>query len=187
MGIMESKYHKLRGFSLFKKKFLLRNCSAYGKQVVITPEGNIGPCQGLWPQFNNKENNLFFQLDLNSNLEDFYRTYSDWYSRLPINMIKCWKCPAIAICGGGCARNSILKYNDIWSPDENFCEEMRLFLEWCIWDNYYVQKRQWLVIFPLKISFFGLNSSKVSKEKITLEVTLCKKGREEPDVPPYGH
>ena len=142
MGIMESKYHKLRGFSLFKKKFLLRNCSAYGKQVVITPEGNIGPCQGLWPQFNNKENNLFFQLDLNSNLEDFYRTYSDWYSRLPINMIKCWKCPAIAICGGGCARNSILKYNDIWSPDENFCEEMRLFLEWCIWDNYYVQKRQ---------------------------------------------
>ena len=136
LGIMESKYYKLRGLSLLKKNFILRNCSAYGKQVVITPEGNIGPCQGLWPQFSNNENDLFFQLDLNSNLEDFYSTYSVWYSRLTINMGKCWKCPAIAICGGGCDRNSIIKHKDIWSPDEYFCEEMKMFLEWCIWDNF---------------------------------------------------
>ena len=139
IGIMESKYYKLREMSLLKKNFLLRNCSAYGKQIVITPEGNIGPCQGMWPQFNNNETDLYFQLDLNSSLKDFYRTYSVWCSRLTINMEKCWKCPAIAICGGGCARNSIIKYNDIWSPDENFCKEMKLFLEWCIWDIFYTQ------------------------------------------------
>lgn len=132
-GITEEKYYSLRYKSLKKRLFVLRHCSAYGKQIVITPDGKIGPCQGLWPDYENNNGNEFFKISLDSSIDDFTHSYNKWNQRIPIFMESCYKCPAIAICGGGCAKNAYIENKDINSIDKTFCEEMKTLLAWSIW------------------------------------------------------
>lgn len=132
-GITESRYYSFRYKSLIKRHFVHRHCSAYGKQIVITPDGKIGPCQGLWPDYENNHETDFFQLSLDSSMDDFNHTYNNWSIRIPISMESCYKCPAIAICGGGCAKNAYIDHHDINSIDQSFCEDMKTLLSWILW------------------------------------------------------
>lgn len=132
-GINEERYYSLRFMSFKNRHFILRHCSAYGQQVVITPDGRIGPCQGLWPEYENKINNEFFSLSLDSSISEFFYVYNKWVQRIPTHMKSCYKCPAIAICGGGCAKNAYIKNHSIDTVDNIFCQEMKALLAWSIW------------------------------------------------------
>ncbi len=105
------------------------DCQATGSQLVCSPSGRVGVChEGLGMS------NYFFA-DVS---EDFSfhnnETVREWGRRSPFNMPQCFNCPAIAMCGGGCAYGAMLRNGSIWSLDDRFCTHALKTLEWMVWD-----------------------------------------------------
>lgn len=107
------------------------DCQATGSQVVCSPDGQLGICQeGLGMK------NYFFG---KASREFEFKTHpvaQEWGKRSPLNMPQCYDCPAIGICGGGCAYGAYLRNGSIWSVDTRFCEHSLTTLKWIIWDIY---------------------------------------------------
>ncbi|MEM4330751.1 MAG: SPASM domain-containing protein [Candidatus Pacearchaeota archaeon] len=130
-GIYEERImRKLRPF--VEKEFHLKDCGAIGNQIVISPDGRIGPCHAF---ISSKE---YFNHDVFEDNIDLLNdsVFLEWSKRMPINMEKCKNCAAIAICGGGCPYQAKITKESIWDLDERMCEHNNLFLEWAIWDAY---------------------------------------------------
>jgi uncharacterized protein len=121
----------------FEGKNWTRDCSGYGKQIVITPEGKIGPCHGLWPDFVNANAKNYFELDVNYKKKiKNHPIWNEWFSRTPANMPSCWSCEGIGLCGGGCAKESLIKKGSIWKTDKDVCSLVKKTIPWLVW-NYY--------------------------------------------------
>jgi len=134
-GILEDRifFRKLKPF--IEGKNWLKDCAGYGNQITVTPEGNIGPCHGLWPDFVNKKvKNTYFDIDVNykAKIKD-HPTWIEWSMRTPLNMTQCWDCYGIGLCGGGCAKNSVLRKGSIWEVDEDHCVLVKEAIPWVIW------------------------------------------------------
>ncbi|GAB6178769.1 thioether cross-link-forming SCIFF peptide maturase [Desulfotomaculum defluvii] len=122
------------------KSFHYKDCMGVGGQIVLTPEGKIGPCQGFTGM------DEFFPLHLDelyakiSTLAstDIYQNhfFHEWMHRFPLNMEKCADCYAIAICGGGCPYASYVTHDTIWGIDERVCFQAKNSFEWMLWDTY---------------------------------------------------
>lgn len=130
-GIYEERImRKVKAF--ITKSLYLTDCGGYGNQIVVTPNGRIGPCHGFmssdryWP--GHVDNQGFDPFD--------DAVFAEWSRRSPLNISKCQSCYAIGICGGGCAYNADLKAGDIWEIDSNFCVHTKTILEWLVWDLY---------------------------------------------------
>lgn len=107
------------------------DCQATGHQLVCSPEGNLGVChEGIGMK------NYFFAPA--SSDFDFHGNpvVQEWGARTPLNMPQCYDCPALGICGGGCAYGAHLRNGSIWSVDDRFCQHSLKTLEWIIWDIY---------------------------------------------------
>ncbi len=117
-----------------------KDCLGVGGQIVVSPDGRVGPCQAFLGL------NEYFPLtvkELHSRLpeisyEDIYKEplFNEWHHRFPLNMEKCWDCVAIAVCGGGCPYVSQVTKGSIWEIDERVCYQPKQILEWMIWDTY---------------------------------------------------
>jgi uncharacterized protein len=117
-----------------KNKFYLKECAAYGNQIVVRYDGKVGPCHAFCTT------NQYFEDDLfNENFDVFSsRIFQEWAYRSPLNNEKCRKCPFILLCGGGCAFNAKLKKGDIHEIDENICLHTKTILNWIfkkIWEK----------------------------------------------------
>lgn len=128
-GIYEDRM--MRKVNAFVKKSLhLTDCGGYGNQIVVAPDGKIGPCHaymGSGKFFVGHVDDRDFNPFTNP-------VFLEWSSRSPFNIPQCYFCEGIGLCGGGCAYNSDLKFNTIWKPDPNFCIHTKVVLEWLIWD-----------------------------------------------------
>jgi|WetSurMetagenome_2_1015567.scaffolds.fasta_scaffold00550_9 uncharacterized protein len=120
--------------------FHLKDCMGVGGQIVITPDGKIGPCQafqGFESYFPLTVDGLYSQLySLDS--EYIYRcaVFSEWRYRFPLNMLQCIDCSAIAVCGGGCPYAAFVSKGSIWESDERVCSQSKQILEWMLWETY---------------------------------------------------
>jgi uncharacterized protein len=107
------------------------DCQATGSQVVCSPDGQLGICQeGLGMK------DYFFgaatpEFDFHS-----HPVAQEWGRRSPLNMPQCYDCPALGICGGGCAYGAYLRHGSIWSVDTRFCQHSLTALRWVVWDIY---------------------------------------------------
>ncbi len=123
-----------------ERGFHYKDCMGVGGQIVITPDGRIGPCQGFVGLDD------FFPLhvkDLHSRLpdldeDDIYADplFDEWNQRLPLNMSECWDCFAISVCGGGCPYASYANHDSIWRMDERICHQAKNVLEWMVWETH---------------------------------------------------
>lgn len=105
------------------------DCQATGSQVVCSPDGQLGICQeGLGMK------NFFFGPVSRDYEFRAHPVTQEWGRRSPLNMPQCFDCPAIGICGGGCAYGAHLRNGSIWSVDTRFCEHSLTTLKWIIWD-----------------------------------------------------
>lgn len=128
-GIYEDRMmRKIEAFVL--KKLHLVDCGGCGGQIVVTPDGLIGPCHMYMPTRKHFPTTVwdadydFFGSDL----------FLKWTRRSPINMPGCWDCPALGSCGGGCLYNADMRCSNMWQPDPGFCIHSKMILEWLIWD-----------------------------------------------------
>jgi uncharacterized protein len=122
------------------KTLHLKDCLGVGGQLVLTPEGRIGPCQALLGMGN------FFPLTVDElygkistlTSDDIYANplFDEWRHRFPLNMKDCLDCFAIGVCGGGCPYAALVDYGSIWEIDRRICHQAKLMLEWMIWDTY---------------------------------------------------
>jgi uncharacterized protein len=120
--------------------FHLKDCMGVGGQIVLTPDGKVGPCQAFLGI------DKYFPLsidELHANLssitsETIYANplFEEWRHRFPLNMKECAKCSAIAVCGGGCPYASLVTHDSIWEIDERVCAQAKNILEWMIFDTY---------------------------------------------------
>jgi uncharacterized protein len=123
--------------SFVKGRVWTRDCAGYGNQIVITPKGEVGVCHGLWPDFVNKNVKTYFDLtvDYEGTIRD-HPTWIEWFNRTPFNMPQCWDCYGISLCGGGCAKNSLVRKGSIWEVDDDICILIKETVPWVIWTYY---------------------------------------------------
>ena len=136
-GILEDKIVDRRLRAFIEKNIWTRDCAAYGQQMVIMPNGKVGVCHGLWPDEENATQNSYYDLDVNyTGLILEHSTWKEWGARTTFNMPACWNCPAISLCGGGCAKNAKIKQGTIWEVDTDICILMQEVIPWIIWTYY---------------------------------------------------
>lgn len=127
-GIYEDRIIR-KANSFVEKEIHPYDCQATGAQIVCSPNGQLGVChEGIGAK------NFFFGIvshDFNFHENP---TIKEWKVRTPLNMPHCWSCPALGICGGGCAYGAWLRNGSIWSIDDRFCIHSLITLKWLIWD-----------------------------------------------------
>jgi uncharacterized protein len=121
-------YRRLRDFA--RGKIHYRDCGASGSQLVVAPDGMIGPCHSL------VGTRKFFACNVADLSCDPSKmaNFCEWASRFPLNMQVCKDCPFITICGGGCIYNSYVSTGNIWNIDPQVCIYMKEMVEWILRD-----------------------------------------------------
>jgi len=138
-GIYEDRMmRRLKPF--VERGFYYKDCMGVGGQIVVTPGGGIGPCQGfvgVERYFPLKVADLHARLaELDS--ADIYAhpLFNEWNHRLPLNMSACVDCFAISVCGGGCPYASFANHQSIWQVDERICFQAKGVFEWMLWETH---------------------------------------------------
>jgi len=109
-----------------EEKLYFFDCDASGQQVVVTPDGMVGPCVGF---ISSRRGFLSDKLDT----FDIYQGENELFLKAsPIVMEDCQECPCIGICGGGCHYNRLVKTGDSYKPEKGFCNYAHGVLEWMI-------------------------------------------------------
>lgn len=106
--------------SFFNREFKYSDCAAVGaNQITVCPNGDLEICHGYW---NSKNHSLGNIKDINK-IEDLFTKegYNEWKEYKSINKRKCLNCPAIYICGGGCAMQAKDLFDSHKSVDKAFC------------------------------------------------------------------
>lgn len=120
----------------------IRDCLGVGGQIVVTPEGMVGPCQaivgmpGCSDYFPDNIAAMISRIELHGP-DSVYESapFREWRYRIPLNMKQCIDCHAIGVCGGGCPYAALLNHGSIWTIDERVCEQAKQILEWMIWET----------------------------------------------------
>lgn len=120
-GIYENKFFRKRECFL-KPKACFNHCNAYGRQVVLLPGGEIGPCHAF------AGTSMYFtklkpKMDIKND-----PVWRAWGNRYVFKDEKCRQCKLVLFCGGGCAYNSYVSHHDINGIDELNCKLTRLFV-----------------------------------------------------------
>ena len=121
-GIVDDRLQrKIRAFS--SKEFKYNDCGAIGgHQLCVSPNGDVTVCHGYWNSNLQRCGNIMtdsFEKIISSNV------FIHWQNNLTVNKKECLKCPAIYICGGGCAMQSKDLFGDLDAVDEAFCIHTR--------------------------------------------------------------
>lgn len=118
--------------NIFIDKLLIKSdCTGCGEQMSISPNGEIGICQGYMGSRKTFCHTVF-EADYYPN-EDC--VFQEWSMRSPLNIEKCIECPALATCGGGCPRNADMLSQSIWELDKAFCHFAKKAQEWLVWQH----------------------------------------------------
>jgi len=136
-------YKVAREYGLFEDRVMRRirafveesvrfyDCAGCGRQIVVTPDGRVGPCQAFLGSRDFFVGTVYDDLDIEG-----HPVFNEWSKRSPFNMPQCYDCPAIAICGGGCPADAYLRTGSLWEVDRRMCIHCTMLLEWMIWDQW---------------------------------------------------
>jgi uncharacterized protein len=130
-GISEDRLGQRRVSTFVEDAFWTNDCSGCGDQIVILPNGSIGPCHAFLGSAKYFDANIHKKEDLRKN-----STWIEWKKRSPLFMEQCQDCSAISICGGGCPYMAHENHGSIWNLDERTCIFCNRILEWLIGELY---------------------------------------------------
>jgi len=119
--------HKINNF--LDRNILRADCTGCGEQMSVSPDGQIGICQGYMGSRKTFTHSVF---DSEFNPAES-PVFVEWSMRSPLSMSQCYDCVALATCGGGCPRNADFLSGSIWDKDLAFCHFAKKAQEWMIW------------------------------------------------------
>lgn len=93
--------------------------AAGGRQIAVAPDGSVGICH----EHIMDKKHFVTSIDDDQFMPSDSSIYKEWARRTPLHIEKCYDCPAIGICGGGCVINSERKHGDMSLPDNRFCAQ----------------------------------------------------------------
>ncbi len=111
-GIYEDRVMR-RLDKIVENKIYLKDCAGCGNQIVLLPDGFVGPCHGF----------MGMKYDFNNNLEnlDFKKDpiFNKWNQFSPVNKPECVEenCPFVLICGNGCPYYSFITKGSLSAKD----------------------------------------------------------------------
>lgn len=103
----------------------LNGCTGHGSRIMVLPGGELAPCSAF-------ASDVQVNIAENPSLREFIPHGLEY--RSPFFISGCADCPAIAVCGGGCAYVALQTRGSVWQLDEDHCHVSRGFLKWMIWD-----------------------------------------------------
>lgn len=107
-------------------------CTAFGHQITIGPDGGLGPCHGLVENSKNFWGNV---RDKNATEKVLGGRVSKRFAgRSPYKDIKCFNCEALGICGGGCILENLACGGTIDELEADFCAHTKTTLKWMLED-----------------------------------------------------
>lgn len=115
--------------SFIEGDFFPMDCSAYGGQIVIQPDGMVSNCPAS-SKYNIKHIDKCGENFRIWNISSIRK----WHERLPLYNSKCLNCKAISICGGGCPWDVEEVKGNIFQRDESTCIFSRKFFKFLIWN-----------------------------------------------------
>ena len=119
--------HKVNTF--IDGQLIKSDCTGCGEQMSISPNGEIGICQGYMGSRKTFRHTIFEK----GYYPDQDDVFQEWSKRSPLNIEECTYCSALATCGGGCPRNADMLHGSIWNVDSAFCHFARKAQEWLLW------------------------------------------------------
>lgn len=106
--------------AFYSSTFKYNDCPARGgEQFVVTPNGDVVVCHGYWNQPHGEVCGNINKDSIKTIQQS--RNYKKWKNNLTVNKQKCLKCPAIRICGGGCAYQADKVFGKQTHIDEPNC------------------------------------------------------------------
>ena len=133
-GVYEDRImRKLNAFASARIHF--SDCGATsGGQILFTPDGKIGVCQGLMGENENYVADIWDD----GFLAQEHPFWQMWSSLVPMNNDECLDCEALGICGGGCPVNARLQSPEkgVHCIDDRSCIHSKRTLEFLIRDFY---------------------------------------------------
>ena len=125
-GIYEDRTMRRLG-RMSENQFHLTDCGAFGNQIVVRYDGQVGPCQAFCSTGEYYAGDI---LDLDFRLNE--AVFAKWTARSRQANATCDACAASLICGGGCAYNSQVSYGDFDAIDRRVCIHSFGLLDWII-------------------------------------------------------
>lgn len=118
--------------SFVDQEAMLADCGIIGNQIVVAPNGEVGPCQDF------VKPRTYFNGSIYDENYDPVKSglFSEWEKRSPLFMEECFSCEAVAICGGGCPASVELKTGSRWNVDQRICPHSKKTLAWLISESY---------------------------------------------------
>lgn len=126
---------------IIEDKIYMKDCAGCGNQIVLLPDGSVGPCHGF----------MGMKKDFSANIEDFNfksdETIKRWNTYSPINKPDCVKdnCPFLLICGNGCPYYSYIKKGDIEAKDDRMFPFLSLLIDEMAKDMYFKKPKAILI------------------------------------------
>lgn len=121
---------KLTYFIEEKPRF--HECTAFGHQITMGPDGGLGPCHGLVENFKSFWGNV-----RDENIKEKVlngRVSKRFVQRTPYRDTKCFNCEALGICGGGCILENLACGGTIDDLEADFCAHTKTTLRWMLED-----------------------------------------------------
>ncbi len=106
--------------SFYNRIFKFSDCGAIGgNQITVCPNGDIEICHGYW----NYKRKILPNINQIQSFSDLFDNpeYIKWSNNITLNKKKCLRCPAIYICGGGCAMQAKDLFGNEKEIDKPFC------------------------------------------------------------------
>jgi len=124
-GVYEDRFmRKVKAFT--NGSIYYRDCGGCGEQIVVTPSGMVGTCQGYC-------GNKKYYVPLTKKLNPLeHPVWEEWRYRSPLMMDACRNCVALSLCGGGCPYNADIRNGSIWEVDDVFCVHAKSAVEFLV-------------------------------------------------------
>ncbi|MBF0105796.1 MAG: radical SAM protein [Deltaproteobacteria bacterium] len=129
-GLVDKVFYP-RWNSFFHPRFLHNSCAATYSQIVLFPDGQVGPCHRLANDNNQKETLNPARLVKRGHLWKKWRSLNHYFSNDCL-----YKCNYFGICGGTCPYQNQIESGSLSLPNKRECSIKKMLIRKAVWRHF---------------------------------------------------